>query len=96
MATSYSARIPSERIALKQTRTLCVWQAEMLPMNKYTDHPGPSKSSEYTSGINVVDPEPSSDTIMYHRKPTFRSRTGQDRKNQLAATRPRIRKKIKK
>ena len=67
----------SKRIALKQTRTLGVWQTEMLPMNKYTDQPGPSKSSEYRSGINVVDPEPSSDTVTYKdRKPTFRSNTG--------------------
>lgn len=70
-------RILCKRIALKQTRTLCVWQTEMLPMNKYTDQPGPAKSSEYRSGINVVDPEPSSDTVTYKdRKPTFRSKTG--------------------
>lgn len=65
MTTSYSARrILSKRIALKQTRTLCVWQTEMLPMNKHADHPGPSKSSEYASGINIVGPEPSSDTLI--------------------------------
>jgi len=50
---------------------------EMLPMNKYTDQPAPSKPSEHRSGINVVDPEPSSNTVTYKdRMPTFRSKTG--------------------
>lgn len=78
MTTSYSARRAlSKEIALKQTRTLCVWQTEMLPMNKYTDQPAPSKSSEYRSGVNVADPEPSSDTGTHNdRKPILRSKTG--------------------
>lgn len=66
-----------EEFSLKQTRTLYVWQMEMLPMNKYTDQPRPSKLSEYRAGINVADPEPSSDTDTYKdRKPTFRSKMG--------------------
>lgn len=46
-------------------------------MNKYTDQTRPSKLSEYRAGINVADPEPSSDTDTYKdRKPTFRSKMG--------------------
>lgn len=48
----------------------------MVPMNKYTDQPGRLKSSEHSSGINVVDPEPSSDMVTCEdRKPTFGSKT---------------------
>lgn len=49
----------------------------MLSVDKYTDQPGPSKPTEYRSGINAGDPEPISYTVTYKdREPTFRSKTG--------------------
>lgn len=49
----------------------------MLPVDKRTDQPGPSKPTEYRSGINAGDPEPSSYAVTYKdRKSTFRFKTG--------------------
>lgn len=61
----------------------------MLPVDKYPYQPGPSKPTEYTPGINLRDPEPSSYIVTQTESQYSDPKQAKtELKNQFVLTRP--------